>query len=156
MADDAGNEPADSSAVMARFLRIYRYLNRYSRAIAREFGISGRQLSALRYLSKCGRATIGELSDYLYVSDSSTSELVDKLQERGLVLRTRCTKDSRVVRVSLTPQGESLVACAPLAGISLMRQRLESLPDQELASLAHALELLANLLGVDEIPLRSE
>ena len=159
MADDAGNKLADSAdavhppAIMAHFLQIYRYLNRYSRTITREFGISGRQLSALRYLSRSSGATIGELSDYLYVSDSSTSELVDKLEERGLVLRTRCARDNRVVRLSLTPPGESLVARAPLAGISLMRQRLESLPEEELASIAHVLELLAKLLGVDEIPL---
>lgn len=140
----------DPGAIVARFLQIYRYLTSYSRRIASEFGISGRQLAALRYLSMSGDATIGELSNYLHINDSSTSELVSGLERRGLVQRARCVKDSRVVRVALTKEGEALVQRAPLAGIGLMRERVGSLSAEERASIAQALDRLADLLGVDE------
>ena len=141
----------DSAAIVADFLHIYRYLNHYSRSIANQFGISGKQLSILRYLSRVQRATIGELSDYLHASDSTTSESVARLEEKGYVLRARCNKDNRVVHASLTAEGATLVARAPLAGINLMRVRLESLPAEQRASIAEALEVLAKLLGVDEV-----
>jgi DNA-binding MarR family transcriptional regulator len=152
MSDDAQmRKTAESEAIIARFLQIHRYLNKYSRTIASQFGISGRQLSALRCLTRKSQATIGELSDYLHITDSTTSEMVDGLETKGLVQRARCTKDNRVVRVSLTIDGESLVARAPLAGISLMRMRLESLTDQEINSISQTLEHLSKLLGVDEL-----
>lgn len=142
---------AESEAIVARFLQIHRYLNKYSKTIVSQFGISGRQLSALRYLARKDQATIGEISAYLHITDSTTSEMVDGLETKGLVQRARCAKDNRVVRVSLTTDGASLVARAPLAGVSLMRMRLESLTDQEIDSIAQALEHLSKLLGVDEL-----
>lgn len=152
MSNDAQTrKAAESEAIVARFLEIHRYLNKYSKTISSQFGISGRQLSALRYLTRKNQATIGELSNYLHITDSTTSELVDGLEAKGLVLRARCTKDNRVVRVSPTPEAESLVARAPLAGVGLMRVRLESLTDREIDSIAQALEHLSKLLGVDEL-----
>jgi DNA-binding MarR family transcriptional regulator len=152
MSDDAQmRKTAESEAIVARFLQIHRYLNKYSKTISSQFGISGRQLSALRYLTRKDQATIGEMSTYLHITDSTTSELVDGLETKGLVQRARCAKDNRVVRVSLTPDGELLVVRAPLAGVSLMRVRLESLTDQEIDSIAQALERLSKLLGVDEL-----
>jgi DNA-binding MarR family transcriptional regulator len=152
MIDNAkARKTAESEAIVARFLQLHRYLNKYSKTIASQFGISGRQLSASRYLARKDQATIGELSDYLHITDSTTSELVGGLEEKGLAQRTRCVKDNRVVRVSLTAEGQSLVERAPLAGISLMRMRLESLTDAEMTSIAQALEHLSKLLGVDEL-----
>jgi len=149
--DAADNRYKESAAIVARFLDIYRYLHRSSQAIASEFGVSGRQLSALRYLRRFAGSTIGELSDYLHISDSSTSELVAKLEEKGLATRTRCQQDNRVVRVSLTEAGQDLAARAPLAGIGLMRARVETLSPQEMADIAQAIERLASLLDVDEV-----
>jgi DNA-binding MarR family transcriptional regulator len=152
MSDDAQKQKtAESEAIIARFLEIHRYLNKYSKTISSQFGISGRQLSTLRYLTRRNQATIGELSSYLHITDSTTSELVDGLETKGLVQRARCAKDNRVVRVSLTTDGEALVARAPLAGVSLMRMRLESLTDEDIDSIAQALEHLSKLLGVDEL-----
>jgi DNA-binding MarR family transcriptional regulator len=151
MAEEAqARKSADSEAIVARFLQIHRYLNKYSKTIVSQFGISGRQLSALRYLTRKEQATIGEMSHYLHITDSTTSELVDGLEAKALVQRARCAKDNRVVRLTLTTDGEALLVRAPLAGVSLMRMRLESLTDQEMASIAQALDLLGRLLGVDE------
>jgi hypothetical protein len=39
-------------------------------------GISGRKISALRHLLDAGPCTIGELSAYHHISDSTTSEMM--------------------------------------------------------------------------------
>jgi len=141
----------EPTAIVGRFLDIYRYLNHYSRTIAHDLGISGRKLSALRFLKASDGAKIGELGDYLHISDSSTSELVSELEQRGLVRRQRCDADNRVVRAYVTPEAEELIARAPVAGFGLMREGLKSLPADERAAIAAALERLAELLGVDSV-----
>ena len=65
-----------------KFLQIHRYLRTYSHLI-RSVGISGRKVAALRYLREVGPRTIGQLSRYHYISDSSTSEMIADL-ERAL------------------------------------------------------------------------
>jgi DNA-binding MarR family transcriptional regulator len=136
------------STVVALFLRIHRSLSRNSRQVHDEYGISGRKLAALRYLDTAGEATIGELSEHLYVRNSSTSQMVSKLERKGFVQRARSERDNRVVKVSLTPDGQRLVERAPLSGIGLLRKRLQDVPPTELTEIEGVLRRLADLMDI--------
>jgi DNA-binding MarR family transcriptional regulator len=50
--------------------------------------------------------TLGEAAEYLLVTPSSASELVDRAESGGYVQRQRCAEDARVVRLQLTSVGE--------------------------------------------------
>ncbi|HZP65162.1 MAG TPA: MarR family winged helix-turn-helix transcriptional regulator [Rudaea sp.] len=67
-----------------------------------EFGV----LEVLRY---CGRLTQGELAGKLLKTCGTVTANVDKLEKRGLVTRERSTDDRRVVTVSLTSAGKTLI-----------------------------------------------
>ena len=131
------------------FLKFFRYLRRNSRQIHHS-GQSGRQLSTLRYLLDSGPVTMGHLSDYLYITESSTTELVAKLEEAGLAARERSRRDNRVVEVALTSAGKRLAKTTELGGIPLLRERLESLPQHELGEVRRVFDRLNELLGVEE------
>jgi DNA-binding MarR family transcriptional regulator len=113
-----------------------------------EQGLSGRRLAALRYLLEAGPLTIGQLRDYLYINDSSTSELVARLEQDGYVSRTRSEADNRVVMVALTPAGREATEQAPLGGIPLLREKLAALPAKRLALIHDALVELAQLVEI--------
>ena len=149
VADEVGEVGIAPSAVMARFIQIHRHLSRYSRRVMEDFGISGRTLAALRYLKTSGEATIGQLSQHLVIRNSSASEMVTKMEDRGLVQRVRCQVDNRVVKVSLTPGGEDILARAPLEGFGLLRDRLASLEADELLQIGSVLDRIAELLNLD-------
>jgi DNA-binding MarR family transcriptional regulator len=131
-----------------KFLSLYRYLRHYSRHMLEE-GLSGRKVATLRYLVGAGPLTIGELSDYLCISDSSTSLLIDKLEKRGYVTRARSTTDNRVVLVSVTPDGRALVERTPLGGFPLLREALKTLPPEQLALVHEAMTILVRLLEIE-------
>jgi DNA-binding MarR family transcriptional regulator len=141
-------EPALFLSTIHRFLAIYRYLRRYARQIQGE-SLCGRHVSALRHLLESGPVTVGSLGDYLYIGDSSTSELVDRLESAGYVVRTRSAADNRVVIVSLTERGRVVAAQAPVGGIPLLREKLKALPEEQLSTLNDALTILAQLLEID-------
>lgn len=132
-----------------KLLTIYRHLRTYSREMHSE-GLSGRKVATLRYLLDVGPLTIGQLRDYLYVSDSTTSELVAALEEAGYVTRARSEEDNRVVVVSLTPAGHEFSRSAPLGGIPLLRERLRTLPSERLALIDEALAEVKQLLGIED------
>ncbi|MCL6430367.1 MAG: MarR family transcriptional regulator [Anaerolineae bacterium] len=132
-------------------LAIYRYLRRHAKRVSSELGISGRQLAVLRRLQQAGACPVGQISAHLYLAESTTSELIDGLEQLGLVRRERSPEDNRVALVTLTPRGEALVAQAPLGGIDLLRHRLRSEPPERVIALARALEYLGHLMEIADL-----
>jgi DNA-binding MarR family transcriptional regulator len=130
------------------FLTLYRYLRHYGRHMSHE-GLSGRKVSTLRYLAGVGPLTIGELSDYLCISDSSTSLLIDKLEKRGFVTRARSPHDNRVVLVDVTPSGRETVKRIPLGGIPRLREALKSIAPEQLDLVHRAMVTLVDILEID-------
>jgi len=133
------------------FLAMYRYLRRYSRQM-HEAGLSGRKIATLRCLREAGPLTIGQLRDYLYINDSSTSELVSSMEEEGYVTRARCEADNRVVIVALTPAGRDTAEKTPLGGLPLLREKLRMLPPARLAFIREALTEIKDLLELPDDP----
>ncbi len=134
---------------MHTFLSLYRYLRRHARRM-QEQGLSGRQVATLRYLLEAGPRAVGQLRDYLYISDSSTSELVAAMEQAGYVTRARAESDSRVVLVSLTPAGRAAAEGTPLEGIPLLREKLKALPPERLQALHDALAEIRELLEIPD------
>ena len=137
------------SETVHTFLRLHRYLRRYSRQI-RDEGISGRKMSALRFLVETGPKTVGQLSDYHAISDSSASEMVGQLAEFGYVTRARSEADQRVVLVAVTDKGRDFTLSAPLGGIPLLRERLRTVPAERLAVIRDTFASLIELLDIND------
>lgn len=133
-----------------KFLTMYRHLRRYSRQMQQE-GISGRKIAALRHLLQSKPLTMGQLRDYLYISDSSTSELIASLQKKGFVTRTRSEADNRVVIVTLTAAGREFAQNAQLGGLSLLREKLLTSSPERLLLINNAITEIIHLLEIENV-----
>lgn len=142
------NQEALYTETIHKFLTMYRHLRHYSRQMQQE-GVSGRKIAALRQLLQSGPLTIGQIRDYLYISDSSTSELIAHLQKKGFVTRTRSELDNRVVIVTLTEVGRQFAQSAPLGGISLLRERLKTSAQERLSLINEAITEIIHLLEIE-------
>ena len=71
---------------------------------------------------------MSEIAEGLLVDRSTASRAVDRLMERGLVVRERDPRDARMIRVSLTETGRVVQTDA--------RERREALTERLLARLA--------------------
>lgn len=81
-------------------------------AAAKASGLEPQQylvLLAIRGLPEGAAPTIRVLADRLALRHHSAVELVDRLEERGYVKRTRSQQDRREVRVALLARGERLL-----------------------------------------------
>ena len=74
-------------------------------------GLSPTQYNALRILRGAGVEGLPctELAARMINRDPDITRLVDRLEKRGLVVRSRGVKDRRVVRASITPAGLELL-----------------------------------------------
>lgn len=110
----SGNTPrADVAAIVDGLRRIVRALELYSQEVRRAYGLTGPQLWALKTLQRRGAVTVNELAAALAVHQSSASILVNRLEQRGLIRRSRGQQDRRFVRIEPTEKALSLMAEAP-------------------------------------------
>ena len=132
MTDQTGSLPGalrkgDFEALADFRYQIRRYL-RFSETISQQHGITVLQyLLLLQLKGYPGRdwATIAELAERLQSHQHGVVTLVTRCEEAGLVVRRKGDGDKRVVRVSLLPKGEELVARLAL----LHREQLLNLGD---------------------------
>ena len=71
--------------------------------------------------------------------DSDITRLVDRLEKRGLVARSRGKKDRRVVRVSITKAGLELLRKLDQPVSEFVRGMMRNLDGQELEKLLRLL-----------------
>jgi DNA-binding MarR family transcriptional regulator len=145
--NDSGE--ANSSEAFHRLLKLLRYLRRHRHQMKGQ-GISLRDYSVLRFLHESGSATVGEVQAYLHSSASNASTLISQLDGAGHVTRTRSSVDNRVVIVDLTPAGREIALRTPLAGLPLLRRRLNTLPKERLLLVNEALGEMLQLLEVND------
>ena len=96
----------------AEFRYQVRHYLTFSEQCAREHGLTPGQhqaLLAIKGIPESREPTIGFLAERLFLQPHSAVELVDRLEEQGLVVRKRDRHDGRKVFVELTVVGEEML-----------------------------------------------
>ncbi len=117
------------------------------RAILVDFDITPPLFDALLWISKRDpEMTIGELSANLGLAYSTTTDLVDRLEKRGLAERLRDTEDKRVVRLRLLREGRDVIEHVLDARRQYLGEVLERVDHSNRLMLLEALRLLQKQL----------
>ena len=82
-------------------------VNRYTPYL-KPLGITYTQYIVLLALWEADGATVGDLCRRLYLDNGTVTPLLKKMEEAGLVVRSRSRQDERVVTVHLTEAGRAL------------------------------------------------
>lgn len=103
--------------------------------------LSPAQYNVLRILRGAPEGlTCGEIADRTITRDPDITRLLDRLEKRSLILRSRHRQDRRVVRARITQQGLDLLASLDQPVRDLHRKLLGHLGTERLRALG---ELLA-------------
>ena len=97
-------------------LRVYVKLLRASKAVLARVeprlaaqGLTATQLGVLEVILHLGPLSQRDLGRKVLTSAGNMTDVIDKLEARGLVCRSRLQTDRRSVQVALTPQGRALI-----------------------------------------------
>lgn len=98
-------------ARLADFRYALRRFVRYSERAAEETGLTPRQHQALLAIrgGPGGTLHIGELAERLFLRPHSASELVQRMEEQGLLRRETDASDKRQVTLRLSERGETVL-----------------------------------------------
>ena len=140
-----GGDQELAREVLHRLIGVVATMKRHVTALATEFDLTTSQLDAMKNLGEpCSQR---ELAQSLHFDASNVTDIVDRLEERGLVTRTIDPSDRRVRRLVLTTEGESVRR-------KLFERALDEAPIQSLtpAELAQLRDLLAKIADSAEVP----
>jgi DNA-binding MarR family transcriptional regulator len=145
---------ANTMEIVQGLRRIVKALHTYSQDVRNAYGLTGPQLWALKTLQHNERMSTGQLAAALAVHQSSVSILMDRLEKRGLIRRTRGRHDHRFVEMELTRRGAELAAEAPEAAQGRLLHALETMPPAEVRKIRHAVDRLVRAMEATDVKAR--
>jgi DNA-binding MarR family transcriptional regulator len=147
--DGASQEdPAHSRRIVQKLRVVFRSIHEHSRWVEKQCGVSAAQLWAMWELRAKPGLRVSELSEVLSIHPSTASNMLDKLERKGLVRRRRGKTDHRVVRLYLTETGEEFVRHAPRPAQGALTDALGNMAEDQLQHLDDSLGLLLAAMKV--------
>jgi DNA-binding MarR family transcriptional regulator len=110
----------------------------------KEFGLTGTQYNALRILRGAGPEGLPcrEIGERMITHDPDITRLLNRLQDRGFVKRTRAKNDRRVICGKITPAGLKLLREMDSPLEKRGREMLRHVGQEKLKELIELLELV--------------
>jgi MarR family transcriptional regulator, 2-MHQ and catechol-resistance regulon repressor len=137
--------PSALDALTNLMMQVHRIVRQRNAATMRGVGVSILQLHGLLVMREHPGMTMKELAAQLSVSSPSATVFVARLEEQGLVLRTHDQANRKIVRVTLTPEGQRLATKAFRHFEDSFRSLFGILPHAEQQQLAHIFDHLIRL-----------
>jgi DNA-binding MarR family transcriptional regulator len=118
-------------------------VERTDRAV-KPLGLTAQQIGVILMLSSRRASTPFELSRAMSYDSGSMTRLLDRLEKKGFVVRTRSDADRRMVKLELTPQGHEAARQLPSLGAAVLNEQLRGFSPDEHATL---IDLLARFIA---------
>ncbi|MBT0663202.1 MarR family transcriptional regulator [Geobacter pelophilus] len=138
--------------IMDNIRRVFQVVNEQSKKVEKETGLTGPQVWAIKVIFESAPVRVSDLAKMMYLHPATTVGILDRLEKRGLITRTRSSGDRRVVEVTLTDEGRELVETSPEVASNKITHGLESLNLPELTIIYHGLDKLTQILDASGLP----
>jgi MarR family transcriptional regulator, organic hydroperoxide resistance regulator len=146
------NNADEISEVIDNLRRSMKAINEYSRNAEKETGLTGPQLWAIKLVAGSAPIKVSDLARRMYLHPATVVGILDRLESKGLVQRTRSTEDRRVVEIDLTAQGQVVVGQAPEVAQGMLVKGLESLSREKLSHVSESMKEIVRILGAEDFP----
>lgn len=114
---------------------------------ARESGLSMSHIGAIFHTHRFGSCGVTELGEHLGVSSAAASQMLDRLVQQDLVLRTEDPNDRRVKRIELTEKGKCILDEGLRARQTWLKDLAESLTESEKETVEDAMRILVSKIN---------
>jgi DNA-binding MarR family transcriptional regulator len=137
--------------VLIALRRITKAISLQSLYLQRTFGLTGTQLLLLRETARREEVSGGELAKALSLSHASVTTILDRLENRGLIVRTRSTTDRRRFIVDLTVEGHKILNNAPPPLQSQFIGEFRRLEEWEQTLILSSLQRVATMMHAEQL-----
>lgn len=132
----------EEESLSEAFWAVGRQLRNRNRNALNPWDVTPSQARALAMLLRHGTIRLRDLAEHLRIVPRSATEVVDGLQERGLVERSADPSDRRVTLVGLTGPGTEVATAIRAARAAEAEGLFAELSERDRADLARVLRTL--------------
>jgi DNA-binding MarR family transcriptional regulator len=136
----AGIAPDDGTAVGHLIGRARSALLTGLDAELEQFGLTGAQFAVLKNVADGAADTAADLCRTMHYDTGSMTRMLDRLEEKAVLRRERCTEDRRVVYLRITDTGNELLPELRTAAINVIARHLKGFAPAEVDTLKQYLE----------------
>ena len=147
-----GQDPPEAAdrRVLRQFRQIFNAVKSHFQQVEKKVGLGGAQVWALSVIRETPDVGIGHLARAMNIHQSTASNLVKGLVERGLVGAAKRLDDRRAVTLRLLPAGTRLLKRSPGPFAGVLPAALAALDARTLQRMQVDLQKLIAMLDADE------
>lgn len=131
------------------FPKLQRFFHNLSIEVSKTGEFTIAQYRVLSLIDQNEKLTINQLKEHLGVAQSSTSGIVERLEQTGYVKKSVNNKDKRVIEIGLTPKAKRLLTSKNYYMNDVYKKMLSALNKKEQDQLMQSFEDL--ILCIEKI-----
>lgn len=131
--------------------RVIRAIDIHSRQLNKLSGLTGPQLMVIQKIDQLDAPLAKQIAQEINLSAATVTTIIDRLENRGMVIRKRSETDKRKVHLSLSDAGKTLLNSAPKPLQEHFIMRYQNLEEWEQSQLLSAVERIATMMDANEI-----
>ncbi len=136
-----------SKRIVFALRKIMQQIDNHSRNLDKQYGITVPQLVCLYEIYEKGVMTLSVLSKYVHLTASTLVGIIDRLEEKGLIMRNRNTEDRRVIFIEITEKGKQFVSTSPHLLHNRLDEQFKIVTEADQILIANSLDLLVEMLA---------
>ena len=139
----------EAAEVLRHFRLVFTAVRNHFREVEKKTGVGGAQVWALSVIREYPGIGVGALARQMDIHQSTASNLVKLLMERGMIDALKEGSDRRAVQLRILPAGARLLRRAPQPFAGVLPAALATLDRATLRRLQKDLAGLVLALGID-------
>jgi len=128
-----------------------RAIDMHSSNLARDFGLTSPQLICLKKLKETGGMSPGSLARAIHLSHATVTGIINRLEKKGLVAKSRRLEDGRSFLINITASGKAMLDASPSMLQEQFMTELSKLHDWEKTMILSALQRITSILDVESL-----
>jgi DNA-binding MarR family transcriptional regulator len=137
--------------ILIALRRVIRAIDRHSRNLVQSHGLTGPQALLLKEIVRNNKMTGSELAKRVSLSQATVTDVVKRLESRGLLEKSRDPVDKRKIILRGTARGEALVRQSVPLLQERFQARLSELRDWEQTQLLSSLQRIAEMMDAEDL-----
>lgn len=131
--------------------QITRAIDLHSKDLQKKSGLTTSQLLVLEAIQKLGAPTPKAIAQEVVLSQGTVTSIVDRLEKKGLVMRSKSATDKRSVEISLSEQGVGQLSEAPDILQTEFLRKYRELEPWERQMLIAAVSRIAAMMNAEDL-----
>jgi len=131
--------------------QVIRAIDIHSRKLNKQSGLTGPQLMVMQNIAMLDAPLAKDIAKEIALSAATVTTIIDRLESRALVIRTRSKTDKRKVHLSLSEAGITLLSGSPKPLQDHFITRYQNLEEWEQSQLLSAVERIASMMDAEKL-----